>query len=192
MNSLIKKAPQPNNHFTAILVSLTNGNVSGGKLQLLANVIDYLLLQMEDGHSCINLNEYVLDNSSSVEIIRILETSDLCGFYVFGQAIKLKPLTVLHINKDTCLLYLTRYFYYELSCVSNIKLLNTQSSLLYNEIDEHVKKPLSREILFGKLRKGGAVMFTVRDGSLVFEVLETDIKQDENIIDQQELEGVTT
>lgn len=59
-------------------------------------------------------------------------------------------------------------------------------------IDEHVKKPLSREILFGKLRKGGAVMFTVRDGSLVFEVLETDIKQDENIIDQQELEGVTT
>lgn len=38
-------------------------------------------------------------------------------------------------------------------------------------IAENIKKPLSREMLFGKLRNGGAVMITVKDSQLVFDFL---------------------
>ena len=38
-------------------------------------------------------------------------------------------------------------------------------------ISDHIKKPLSREMLFGKLRYGGAVMITAKDGKLEFEYL---------------------
>ena len=36
-------------------------------------------------------------------------------------------------------------------------------------IQEHVKKPLAEELLFGKLAKGGAVRLTLKDNRLVFE-----------------------
>jgi ATP-dependent Clp protease ATP-binding subunit ClpA len=35
-------------------------------------------------------------------------------------------------------------------------------------IQEHIKKPLAEEILFGKLVKGGVVMIAVKDDKLVF------------------------
>jgi len=38
-------------------------------------------------------------------------------------------------------------------------------------IAENVKKPISKEILFGKLKNGGAVMITVKDSQLVFDYL---------------------
>ncbi|GBR01979.1 ATP-dependent Clp protease ATP-binding subunit ClpA [Acetobacter oeni] len=40
-------------------------------------------------------------------------------------------------------------------------------------IQEAIKKPLSEELLFGKLAKGGAVKISVKDGKLNFEFLET-------------------
>ncbi len=36
-------------------------------------------------------------------------------------------------------------------------------------IQEHIKRPLAEELLFGKLAKGGKVMVTARDGELAFE-----------------------
>lgn len=39
-------------------------------------------------------------------------------------------------------------------------------------IEEHVKKPLADELLFGKLAKGGKVMLTVEDGKLSFAITE--------------------
>jgi ATP-dependent Clp protease ATP-binding subunit ClpA len=39
-------------------------------------------------------------------------------------------------------------------------------------IQEHVKKPLAEELLFGKLAKGGAVKVGLRDGALSFEYIE--------------------
>jgi len=39
-------------------------------------------------------------------------------------------------------------------------------------IQEHVKKPLAEELLFGKLAKGGAVKVGLRDGMLSFEYIE--------------------
>ena len=36
-------------------------------------------------------------------------------------------------------------------------------------IQEHIKKPLAEELLFGKLVKGGAVKVTLKDGKLDFE-----------------------
>jgi ATP-dependent Clp protease ATP-binding subunit ClpA len=38
-------------------------------------------------------------------------------------------------------------------------------------ITDSIKQPLSREMLFGKLRHGGAVMITAKDGKLEFEYL---------------------
>ena len=39
-------------------------------------------------------------------------------------------------------------------------------------IQEHIKKPLAEELLFGKLTKGGAVKVTMKDGKLDFEFIE--------------------
>jgi len=39
-------------------------------------------------------------------------------------------------------------------------------------IQEHVKKPLAEELLFGRLVKGGAVKVGLKDGALAFDVLE--------------------
>jgi ATP-dependent Clp protease ATP-binding subunit ClpA len=39
-------------------------------------------------------------------------------------------------------------------------------------IQDHIKKPLADEILFGKLAKGGTVKIGVKDGALSFEVVE--------------------
>src|SRR5208282_5011275 len=39
-------------------------------------------------------------------------------------------------------------------------------------IQEHIKKPLAEELLFGKLTKGGAVKVTLKDGKLDFEMVE--------------------
>jgi ATP-dependent Clp protease ATP-binding subunit ClpA len=39
-------------------------------------------------------------------------------------------------------------------------------------IQEHIKKPLAEELLFGKLVKGGAVKVTLKDGKLDFEIVE--------------------
>ena len=39
-------------------------------------------------------------------------------------------------------------------------------------IQEHIKKPLAEELLFGKLVKGGSVKVTLKDGALAFETIE--------------------
>jgi ATP-dependent Clp protease ATP-binding subunit ClpA len=39
-------------------------------------------------------------------------------------------------------------------------------------IQEHIKKPLAEELLFGKLTKGGSVKVTLKDNKLAFECLE--------------------
>ncbi|MBV9252523.1 MAG: ATP-dependent Clp protease ATP-binding subunit ClpA [Acetobacteraceae bacterium] len=42
-------------------------------------------------------------------------------------------------------------------------------------IQEHVKKPLAEELLFGKLVKGGSVKVTLKDGKLEFEIIEAQL-----------------
>lgn len=42
-------------------------------------------------------------------------------------------------------------------------------------IDKHVKQPLSRELLFGKLKNGGTVMFSVENDSLVWTIVDTTV-----------------
>lgn len=43
---------------------------------------------------------------------------------------------------------------------------------LQRAIDDHIKKPLSREILFGNLANGGITEVTVKDNKLIFNVLD--------------------
>jgi ATP-dependent Clp protease ATP-binding subunit ClpA len=42
-------------------------------------------------------------------------------------------------------------------------------------IQEHIKKPLAEELLFGKLTKGGAVKVGLKDGKLEFEIIEATV-----------------
>ena len=43
---------------------------------------------------------------------------------------------------------------------------------LLRAIDEHIKKPLSREILFGKLTNGGLVELGIEDNKIIFNILD--------------------
>jgi ATP-dependent Clp protease ATP-binding subunit ClpA len=49
-------------------------------------------------------------------------------------------------------------------------------------IQEHIKKPLAEELLFGKLAKGGVVKVRVEDGKLAFEIIEGSGK-DEKVVE---------
>ena len=42
-------------------------------------------------------------------------------------------------------------------------------------IQEHIKKPLAEELLFGKLVKGGSIKVTMKDGKLDFEIIEAQV-----------------
>jgi ATP-dependent Clp protease ATP-binding subunit ClpA len=63
---------------------------------------------------------------------------------------------------------------------------------LHRAIDDHIKKPLSREMLFGKLTAGGIVEIDVKDGTFTFNVIEIlstektkveEVEQDEGLQD---------
>ena len=41
--------------------------------------------------------------------------------------------------------------------------------MLFRSIQEHLKKPLAEDLLFGTLAKGGHVTVTVKDDELVFD-----------------------
>jgi ATP-dependent Clp protease ATP-binding subunit ClpA len=63
-------------------------------------------------------------------------------------------------------------------------------------IQEHIKKPLAEELLFGKLVKGGSVKVTLKDGKLDFEIIEAPLpalpKPDEDGdggVDREEIEA---
>lgn len=46
-------------------------------------------------------------------------------------------------------------------------------------ISDHVKKPLSKEMLFGRLKNGGGVVFTVKESKLCFDVVNTTLEESE-------------
>jgi ATP-dependent Clp protease ATP-binding subunit ClpA len=48
-------------------------------------------------------------------------------------------------------------------------------------IDEHLKKPLVDEILFGRLEKGGKVNVDVKDGKLVFDVINKSLSRTQKV-----------
>jgi len=63
-------------------------------------------------------------------------------------------------------------------------------------IQEHIKKPLAEELLFGKVVKGGSVKVTMKEGKLDFEIIEASLpalpKPDEDGdggVDREEIEA---
>jgi len=56
-------------------------------------------------------------------------------------------------------------------------------------IQEYVKKPLSKEMLFGKLQSGGAVVFKLVDDHLVFTIINTAVGHNDSL--QKEINEVT-
>lgn len=55
-------------------------------------------------------------------------------------------------------------------------------------ISEHVKKPLSKDMLFGNLKTGGSVVFKAIDDKLVYDIVNTVVSDDSLI--EKELQGV--
>jgi ATP-dependent Clp protease ATP-binding subunit ClpA len=53
-------------------------------------------------------------------------------------------------------------------------------------IQENIKKPLAKEILFGRLKAGGAVVVHVKDDKLEFEYMEAAESPDTDGIDMPE------
>jgi ATP-dependent Clp protease ATP-binding subunit ClpA len=56
-------------------------------------------------------------------------------------------------------------------------------------IQEYVKKPLSKEMLFGKLQSGGAVVFKLVDDHLIFDIINTAVGHNDSL--QKEINEVT-
>ena len=57
-------------------------------------------------------------------------------------------------------------------------------------IQEHIKKPLAEEVLFGKLSKGGLVRVTVKDDKPAFEFVEGQRPKRRAGSDEDEMEHV--
>ncbi|MBY0378843.1 MAG: AAA family ATPase, partial [Burkholderiales bacterium] len=131
--------PKVPSYFAKQLLQL-NKNVILTKLEQIAftSLVDYLLEQMQLGHSCITvagfLNSLPGKSYCCNSIMDIVNKSNLCGFYQLpDKTIKPYPLTAL-INQsvknqkvtDDTLIYLTRYLHYELSIANKLLLLNNQ------------------------------------------------------------------
>jgi ATP-dependent Clp protease ATP-binding subunit ClpA len=57
---------------------------------------------------------------------------------------------------------------------------------------EHVKKPLSREMLFGKLKNGGSVIFQAKIDGLVHEIMQNPVPAENTNMNQEQLEEFNT
>jgi ATP-dependent Clp protease ATP-binding subunit ClpA len=56
---------------------------------------------------------------------------------------------------------------------------------LQRVIDQDIKRPLSKELLFGNLKNGGSVHITAKDNQLVFESAAKEVNVDVKVKDKQ-------
>jgi len=142
------------------LLGLANSSLTARKYEILSSLLTSLLLAMDDGHSCIDIEDFcattdILD-VSSIEVVRLLDESYLCASYAVGHKIALKPLSLVILGASG-LLYLTRYLHYEVSCVKALNALN-QSSRLSNEIlNQHIQL-MTQNSLNGEFPMNGSPM----------------------------------
>ena len=103
--------------FATQLVGLGNSNLNPDEQRLLQLAIDYLLTQLDNGHSCVKIDR--LSKAlpvSTDELHTLLQKSDLVGelTQVTNSNIHNKPLSVVAIPGQQSLIYITRYLHYEL------------------------------------------------------------------------------
>lgn len=128
-------------NFTNWLLQLnSHSQLDDEQKLIMQQVINFLLEQMENGHSCIDLQNFcetcAADKYIIKYLIEILKLSGICGFYTTDlQAISPLPLT-LFITDNTALLYITRYLHYELTILRKLRSLNqTQQVCAYSVLN---------------------------------------------------------
>lgn len=144
-----------NNGFVRQLTSLAAGILSQTEKDTLSRLISYLLTAMQHGHSCVSLKEFCKMDMANrtteigvIEIMRILDQSNLSGMYILDRQsdspinIPVKPLIVVaqinhsRKNEHDGLVYLARYFTYELHITKYLDKLNHPTNTPQKLIDQ--------------------------------------------------------
>jgi exodeoxyribonuclease V alpha subunit len=121
--------------FTMQLLRLISATVRAEEEHILGLIIDKLIQELDNGHSCVVLEESVeLTGLVNLErIVAVLLKSGLVGQYTVGGHIALKPLALMRVKQTTAdkkpqhILYITRYLHYEVSLAKRIQQLNRLS-----------------------------------------------------------------
>lgn len=144
--------------FVHRILSLASITLSKTERDIISRLLSYLLTAMQQGHSCVSLkefcnldsvNETMAKKASVIEILRILDQSNLSSMYMLDRQsdsstrnIPVKPLVVVaqmnrnRKNEHDGLLYLARYFNYELKVSSYLDKLNHPTNILQQQIDQ--------------------------------------------------------
>lgn len=113
-------------------------NLSANDRIQLLELVENLLINLNNGHSCLDLNNYVKENKRSLaNILLILENSNLAT--VFQKTVNnFANLFVILNAHDNYFLFVTRYFYYEISIVKELSKLNVKYNInetsLFNDL----------------------------------------------------------
>lgn len=113
-------------------------NLSANDRIQLLELVENLLINLNNGHSCLDLNSYVKENKRSLaNILLILENSNLAT--VFQKTVNnFANLFVILNAHDNYFLFVTRYFYYEISIVKELSKLNVKYNInetsLFNDL----------------------------------------------------------
>ncbi len=123
-----------NKPFVQQLLTLANNNLNSSEKQILAFIIEEVLTGLEAGHSCLNVNTLNLTSithqANLNEVLNILEKSNLVGYYNIAERnLDIKPLTLMQIAPTKNILYITRYFYYELEIARKLTELKLDSTI---------------------------------------------------------------
>ncbi len=99
------------------LLKLANPSLNLEQKNLCYIIINRLFVQIEQGHSCLNL-------TTEIEINTVIDTlliSDLATIINIGEELPIKPLVIVKTKEDIYLLYITRYALYEQEIVRSLQ-----------------------------------------------------------------------
>lgn len=152
--------PHPYEEMIEHFMLLSSNELSNVEKGLLKIILIEIFTALSLGHSCLNLEHFLkLDNAYSVEMINnILEKSGLFAKILLFQDQSLsklnltsqdiKPFCVV-TDSDNLLLYVTRYWYYELFIARTYRKLTSFGKVITQELDEHFKEVEYLSTTFG-------------------------------------------
>ena len=143
----------------AQIVDLATGTLNQTEKYTISQLIGYLLGAMQHGHSCISLKEFcslasddetITPKINLIQLIRILDKSELSSIYMLDEqandnnkvAIPIRPLVIVtqmkrnRNSEPDGLLYLARYFTYELKIKMYLDKLNHPTKIEQRIIDQ--------------------------------------------------------
>ena len=113
------------------LISLSShSTLSSLEVEYLIQIINQLFVDLEAGHSCSRISELSdVIKLSATKILKILNGSSLVTLFKnIPSKLLTTPITVLDLN-DECLIYVTKYLYYELDIARRVIALTASANL---------------------------------------------------------------